>query len=604
MKRREFLGSAAAIALAAQTRKVFAATAGTFRRTRPGEPGWPSEDEWRRLGERVHGRLLRLQSPFEACRASPLDCEAVFARLANPYDIGDDPALTQTSGWAQAWTTAPSTWAVAAQTPMDVAAAIDFARTNRLRLVVKGGGHSYQGTSCAADSLLIWTRRMNAIELLPSFRPEAAPPSAEPETAVSVGAGAVWGHVYRTVTLEGGRYVQGGGCATVGVAGLVQSGGFGSFSKGFGTAAAGLLEAEVVTADGRIRIVNAHRDPDLFWALKGGGGGSFGVVTRLMLRTRELPAMFGVASGTLKAHNDTAYRALVARFMGHYRERLFNRHWGEQIRLLRGSVVRINMLFQGLDRTGAEVDWRPFLAWVADQGDAYEWLQPFSILDLPARRLWDFEFLKQQVPEAIAFDSRPGAPLKNFFWAGDGEEAGQFLHAYRSAWLPARLLADDSREALVDALVAASRHWGIALHFNKGLAGAPPEDVARALDTAMNPAVVDAFALAIVAANSDAALPGIPGREPDFGNAHDEAQAVDRAMGALLAVSPHAGSYVSESNFFEQDWQRAFWGGNYERLLHTKRRYDPDGLFFVHHGVGSEAWSADGFTRVATAGLG
>ena len=83
--------------------------------------------------------------------------------------------------------------------------------------------------------------------------------------------------------------MQGGGCGTVGVAGLVSGGGFGSFSKNFGTAAAGLLEAEIVTADGAVRIVNACTNPDLFWALKGGGGGSFGVVTRLTLRTRELP---------------------------------------------------------------------------------------------------------------------------------------------------------------------------------------------------------------------------------------------------------------------------------------------------------------------------
>jgi FAD/FMN-containing dehydrogenase len=57
------------------------------------------------------------------------------------------------------------------------------------------------------------------------------------------------------------------------------------------------------------------------------------------------------------------------------------------------------------------------------------------------------------------------------------------------------------------------------------------------------------------------------------------------------------GSYVSESDFFEGAWPQSFWGSNYPRLVTVKRRYDPDGLFFVHHGVGSEDWSADGFTR-------
>src|ERR1700738_2376035 len=95
--------------------------------------------------------------------------------------------------------------------------------------------------------------------------------------------------VYDAVTTRGGRYVQGGGCATVGVAGLIQSGGFGSFSKNYGMAAAALLEAEIVTADGAVRTANACTNPDLFWAIKGGGGGSFGVVTKLTLRTRDLP---------------------------------------------------------------------------------------------------------------------------------------------------------------------------------------------------------------------------------------------------------------------------------------------------------------------------
>jgi FAD/FMN-containing dehydrogenase len=67
-------------------------------------------------------------------------------------------------------------------------------------------------------------------------------------------------------------------------------------------------------------------------------------------------------------------------------------------------------------------------------------------------------------------------------------------------------------------------------------------------------------------------------------------------MDALRAVAPGAGSYVSESDYFLRDWSRRFWGPNYPRLLRAKRRYDPAGLFFVHHGVGSEDWAGDGFT--------
>ena len=114
----------------------------------------------------------------------------------------------------------------------------------------------------------------------------------------------------------------------------------------------------------------------------------------------------------------------------------------------------------------------------------------------------------------------------------------------------------------------------------------------------MNPAVLDAFALAIIAGHSRPAFPGMPGHAPDLTAAHRDAIAINRAMEALLQVVPHPGSYVAESDFFEPVWQQAFWGTHYPRLAAVKRQYDPSGLFFVHHGVGSEDWSADGFTRV------
>src|SRR3546814_12707097 len=108
---------------------------------------------------------------------------------------------------------------------------------------------------------------MNAIEVHDAFTPAGS--DAEPMPAVSVSAGAMWGEVYRKVCAGAGRYVQGGGCLTVGVAGLIQSGGFGSLSKAFGTAAASLLEAEVVTADGAIRVVTDGQAPELFFAPRG-----------------------------------------------------------------------------------------------------------------------------------------------------------------------------------------------------------------------------------------------------------------------------------------------------------------------------------------------
>jgi FAD/FMN-containing dehydrogenase len=183
------------------------------------------------------------------------------------------------------------------------------------------------------------------------------------------------------------------------------------------------------------------------------------------------------------------------------------------------------------------------------------------------------------------------------WWAGNQGEVGFYLYGYESAWLPASLLEKEEQKRLVAALFASSRHWRVSLHFNKGLAGAPPDTLAAARDTAMNPAVVDAFALAIIAGGGPPAYPGIPGHQPDLIAARKNAAEIDQAMDELRKIVPDAGSYVSESNYFERSWQRSFWGPSYARLLQVKTKYDPTGLFFVHHGVGSEEWSADGFTR-------
>src|SRR6202046_1020639 len=334
-------------------------------RVRLGDPEWPTEASWDQLDRDVGGRLIKVRSPLADCVGGSPDaaCEQLFKELKNPYYLGDEVGLTQSLGWVGAWTSEPSVYAVAAKTTQDVVAAVNFARTNNLRLVVKGGGHSYQGTSNAADSLLIWTRHMNAITTHDAFVGAGCAASAQPQPAVSIEPGAIWGHAYNEVAVKGGRYVQGGGCLTVGVAGIILGGGFGNFSKAYGTAAASLLEAEVVTADGDVKIANACSNPDLFWALKGGGGG-FGVVTRVTLRTHPLPEFLGGVFATMKAASDDAYRRLIAKTVEFYAEALFNPHWGEEIRIGRGYVA-ISMVFQGIDKQQAEAVWKPFFDWVA-----------------------------------------------------------------------------------------------------------------------------------------------------------------------------------------------------------------------------------------------
>ena len=595
-----------------------------FSRRRPSDPGWPSAAQWKQLKETVGGNLFPVEFPLSLVKKDPSSAEAkeVIANLKNPYYIGDQPGLTETLGWLDAWTTQPSVYAVAARNAQDIAAAINFARANNLRLAVKGGGHSYQGTSNAPDSLLIWTRHMNDIQMHDSFVPQGCEHTTQAVPAVTMGGGTIDIQAYEAVCTQAGKYVQGGGCLTVGLAGLIQGGGFGSLSKHYGTAAASLLEAEVVTADGQIRIANACNNPDLFWALKGGGGGTFGIVSKLTVRAHELPEYIGTVGFKVVAASDDAYRRLIREFVSFYSENLFNDHWGEQAHMRPDNTLEIAMLSQGLAADEPKKVWQPFIDKVKSSSD-YSVKFPVTIGSIPARHFWDAQWWKEHWPEVVlprngstlhsliddvlvrlipqptlTFDSRPGAGPNNAWWKGNTFECGWYIWGYESLWLPESLLERNSQERLANALFAGSRHTTFELHFNKGLAGAPPEAIAAAKDTATNPAVLSAFALLIAGNAQELGYPGIPGHEPQAAEGHQAAEKIDKCVNELRAIVPNGGAYVSESNYFEKGFQQSYWGDNYQRLAAIKKKYDPDGLFIVHNGVGSEEWSKDGFTKL------
>jgi FAD/FMN-containing dehydrogenase len=595
-----------------------------FARRRPSDAAWPSQAAWKRLNDAVGGNLIPVNFPLSILKTDPESDAAkqLWENLSNPYYIGDQPGLTQTLGWVDAWSTQPSIYAVAARNAQDIAAAVNFARENNLRLAIKGGGHSYQGTSNAPDSLLIWTHRMHDITMHNAYVPQGCEHILQPQPAATLGAGTIDIQAYEAVTTKGGKYIQGGGCLTVGLAGLIQGGGFGSFSKHYGTAAASLLEAEVVTADGQIRIANACTNPDLFWALKGGGGGTFGVVSKLTVRAHDLPEYFGTVNFKITAVSDDAYRRLTREFVSFYSENLFNNHWGEQAHLRPDNTFEIAMLSHGLEVEQPKKVWQPFLDWVKRSND-YSVKWPAAIGSIPARHFWDVEWWKEHWPEVIlprngsivhavaddllvdmipnpviVCDRRRGAGPNQAWWSGNTGECGWHIWAYESLWLPESLLERSSQERLADALFAASRHSSLELHFNKGLAGAPADAIAAAKDTATNPAVLTSFVLVIAGDGQGHAYPGIPGREPSLTEGRKAAQRVDQCINELRVVAPEDGAYVSESNYFQKGFQQAYWGSNYPRLAEIKKKYDPAGLFIVHNGVGSEGWSADGFTKL------
>ncbi|RKP43652.1 FAD-binding oxidoreductase [Pararobbsia silviterrae] len=561
-------------------------------RTRPGESDWPNDAQWQALNRAIDGRLLKPRTIWQACAEAPLakDCLARLREARNPIALGDDAGATQISGWLDAWIPSASAYAVPAHSTADVVAAVNFVREHNLRMVIKGGGHSYLGGSNAPDSLLIWTRAMNRIDLHDAFVPVCC--STAPTQAVTVEAGCMWIDVYAAVTTQAGRYIQGGGCTSVGVAGLVLGGGFGSFSKRYGLAAASLLQAEVVTPDGVVRTVNRSQEPDLFWALTGGGGGSFGVVTKLTLETHDLPENFGSVEFKIQASTPEAYGRLIQRWIEHYADRLFNAHWGEQITFYKNEV-HVAMVCQGLRHDEIQSAWAPYIDWVRSSPEDFIFSEPPRLEAGPARNWWNVD-----TNAGLVRDSRADASHDHAWWRGDGDQASAFLHGYESQWLPATLLESTERRRLADALVAAAQLHAVELHFNKGLAGAPANVRENARRCAIHPNVADAFCLAIVASGGAPPFAGLPIAPPDMEQAHRDAKDIAKAAAMLKALAPHGGSYVSETDFFRADWREAFWGPNYARLKTIKDRYDPDGFLFVHHGVGSEDWSPDGFKRL------
>ena len=162
----------------------------------------------------------------------------------------------------------------------DVLAALSFARKEGLQVAVRSGGHSFPGHSVADGALVIDLRQMNKVSVDVAAR------------RATVGGGAVWSEVDgQTVPL--GLAVTGGHVSHTGVAGLTLGGGVGHLMRGFGLSSDNLVSAQIVTADGRVLEASETENPDLFWAIRGGGG-NFGIATQFVFALHPLPeTVFG-----------------------------------------------------------------------------------------------------------------------------------------------------------------------------------------------------------------------------------------------------------------------------------------------------------------------
>jgi FAD/FMN-containing dehydrogenase len=160
--------------------------------------------------------------------------------------------------------------------PTDVQAALRWLVEQNVPLRARSGGHSYAGYSTRAGGTVLDLRNLNTIEVDGSMR------------TATIGAGSQLIDVYSALS-RAGVTIPAGSCPSVGVGGHALGGGMGLAGRAFGLATDNIVAAEIVTADGRLWWVNQATDPDLLWALRGGGGGNFGLVTRLRFQVHELP---------------------------------------------------------------------------------------------------------------------------------------------------------------------------------------------------------------------------------------------------------------------------------------------------------------------------
>jgi hypothetical protein len=403
----------------------------------------------------------------------------------------------------------------------DVMAAVDLAREHDLDLAVRGGGHSVPGFG-TCDGVVIDLAGMRGVRVDPA-----------PRTARAEG-GATWGD-FNAATYPFGLATTGGIISTTGVAGLTLGGGIGYLTRGCGLSLDNLVSADVVTADGRFVVASEREHPDLFWALRGGGG-NFGVVTSLEFGLHPVKDVYG---GPM--FYELSEVENVLRF---YREYIADAP--EQLGAFPAFQIAPPLPFIPEDRHGDT-----FIAivacWAGPIEEGEKVLKPFhdvapvvaehvgpmpypalnaafdGLLPAGLHHYWKANFVKELTDEAIAAHVEHGP---------DVPTVSSTMHIYPINGAAHRVASEDTAFAYRDA------------NFATVIVGAWPEPN----DTDANIAWVRRY---------------------------------------YEATAPHSeeGGYVNFMSDDDQDRIRANYRGNYDRLVQAKRTYDPGNLFHVNQNI-------------------
>eukprot|EP00494_Astrolonche_serrata_P025019 UN25279 len=230
----------------------------------------------------------------------------------------------------------------------------------------------------------------------------------------------------------------------------------------YGTGASNVLEYNIVNAKGEILTVNNKDNRDLFWALKGGGGGSWGVVLSTTYITRDMPTNAGGISGTFMGNNKDMTMKIYNKFFETFKKYLHNEHYGEQVTFV-SNGISVNMHFVGKTLAEVKADWNEFKTFTETSGVTIS--QPLSF--------WEFG---QDENGYVKFVPYGDALYDQYLrWWGEsnvGEVSAWWIN-YVSRYVPVSGL-DDIQE-LSETIYNSASIFPFSIHFNKGQSGASDE---------------------------------------------------------------------------------------------------------------------------------
>ncbi|KAG5978493.1 hypothetical protein E4U55_006154 [Claviceps digitariae] len=421
----------------------------------------------------------------------------------------------------------------------DVIQAFRFAKKSRGHLVVKNSGHSFQGDSSNKGGLMLWIRNLKHLSRSTHFVPRGCSEHEGSFNAMTTGAGVTCDEAYDFAHKNNATIL----CAyspTVALSGgFLQSGGHSVLSPALGLAVDRVLEFTVVTPDARLRVANRCRNPDLFWALRGGGGGTFGVVLQ-STHMVEPRIPIAVASIQVNAENRSAVTGFMHTLVDTTLD-LASDGWGGHI--YGNRIVYMNPLIRHKER--AELSMNSMIEYAKHNGGEAN----VSVVD-------DFFAVYKQ------------------FVAKDAAKVGVST-LINTRLMPAFVFRSHALKRNLKKHIANVIHAG-------GLPYVPVSGPylyrGATKATSVNPAWRNALweygGAAVWTWNSTLA------------ERIAVVEGVQKQHAELLALTPGGGAYRNEANPFNANWRVENFGAPYEKLLEVKLKYDPRGLLKCRHCVG------------------